>query len=188
MTDTLEQETTTSIPNHERSGTRRKVRKGTRSCWECKRRKIKCTFASTEHVTCIGCERQRAPCVSQDLPEYLSPARKGNRNLVERIARVEKLMHDFIASNGAGATGQVEKEARKDRRSISTAINPRSSDSVPSPIRPALSSAEVCEILTHNNVEYIYIYIDYCLVSSRIRSKLITAHTGRAMCIRPNLY
>ncbi|KAE8136456.1 hypothetical protein BDV38DRAFT_283944 [Aspergillus pseudotamarii] len=142
MTNTPEEETATSIPNQERSGKRRKVRKGTRSCWECKRRKIKCTFASTEDVTCIGCERRRAPCVGQDLPEYLSPARKGNRNLVERIARVEKLMQDFIASKDVGATGHSTKEARTDRRSNSDAIEPRSRDSVPSPIRAPLTSVE----------------------------------------------
>ncbi|KAE8416044.1 hypothetical protein BDV36DRAFT_284914 [Aspergillus pseudocaelatus] len=142
MTSTLEEETATSIPNKERSGKRRKVRKGTRSCWECKRRKIKCTFASTEDVTCIGCERRRAPCVSQDLPEDLSPARKGNRNLVERIARVEKLMQDFIAGKDVGAAGHSEKEVRAGRRSNSDARNPCSSDSVPSPIRPPLASVE----------------------------------------------
>lgn len=93
---------------------RRKVRKGTRSCWECKRRKIRCIFASSEDVTCIGCQRRRAPCVSQELPEDLSlslsmsPSARGGRGKSkphlhhlsvgehERIARAEQ---DFSHSH-----------------------------------------------------------------------------------------
>ncbi|KAB8276464.1 hypothetical protein BDV30DRAFT_206161 [Aspergillus minisclerotigenes] len=145
MMNPLEEETATAIADQERSRKRRKIRKGTRSCWECKRRKIKCTFASTEDVTCIGCQRRRAPCVSQDLPEVLSPARKGNRHLVERIARVEKFMQDFIASKGASATGHSEKEARPDRCSTSDVIQGRPSDSVPSLIRASPTFAECQE-------------------------------------------
>lgn len=49
---------------------RRKVRKGTHSCWECKRRKMKCRFnpriAST---SCDGCRQRGSPCISQEFPE-----------------------------------------------------------------------------------------------------------------------
>lgn len=156
MMNPLEEETGTAIADQERSRKRRKIRKGTRSCWECKRRKIKCTFASTEDVTCIGCQRRRAPCVSQDLPEVLSPARNGNRYLVERIARVEKFMQDFIASKGVSATGHSEKEARPDRCSTSDVIQARPSDSVPSLIRASPTFAEVCELLIHYYTELIF--------------------------------
>ncbi|KAB8205452.1 hypothetical protein BDV34DRAFT_99614 [Aspergillus parasiticus] len=142
MTNLSEEETATAINNEERSRKRRKIRKGTRSCWECKRRKIKCTFASAEDAACIGCQRRRAPCVSQDLPEDLSPARKGNRHLVERITRVEKFMQDLLASKDVGATGHSEKEARSDRRLNSDAKQARSNDSVPSPNRDFRTSAE----------------------------------------------
>lgn len=61
-------------PSHDAYGQakRRKVRKGTHSCWECKRRKMKCRFdpciAST---SCNGCRRRGSPCVSQEFPEDL---------------------------------------------------------------------------------------------------------------------
>ncbi|KAB5522147.1 C6 zinc finger domain protein [Coniochaeta sp. 2T2.1] len=80
---------------------RRKVRKGTRSCWECKRRKIRCIFASPEAATCIGCQRRRAPCVTQELPEELAPEKKGNRHLSDRIAKVEDFVKAYLASKDA---------------------------------------------------------------------------------------
>ncbi|KAJ6128201.1 hypothetical protein N7471_009418 [Penicillium samsonianum] len=61
-------------PSHDAYGQtkRRKVRKGTHSCWECKRRKMKCRFdpriAST---SCNGCRRRGSPCISQEFPEDL---------------------------------------------------------------------------------------------------------------------
>ncbi|KAI8625762.1 hypothetical protein F5Y19DRAFT_488933 [Xylariaceae sp. FL1651] len=45
---------------------RRKVRKGTQSCWECKRRKIRCTFAAPTESICDGCRSRRTKCVGQE--------------------------------------------------------------------------------------------------------------------------
>lgn len=58
---------------------RRKLRKGTTSCWECKRRKIKCEYEDGhEKPPCKPCIERRLECVSQELPEpspsYLSYA------------------------------------------------------------------------------------------------------------------
>merc|ERR1711975_85075 len=47
---------------------KRKVRKGTHSCWECRRRKIKCTFARDIDLVCVNCEAKGASCVSQETP------------------------------------------------------------------------------------------------------------------------
>lgn len=64
---------------------RTKVRKGTRSCWECKRRKIRCMFASPGDAVCIGCQHRLVPCVSQELPEPASPVKRVRRRLGERV-------------------------------------------------------------------------------------------------------
>ncbi|KAH8775194.1 hypothetical protein F5883DRAFT_411144 [Diaporthe sp. PMI_573] len=48
---------------------RRKLRKGTHSCWECKRRKMRCIFVPSDAATCSGCRRRGSQCVSQDFPE-----------------------------------------------------------------------------------------------------------------------
>lgn len=53
---------------------RRRVRKGTHSCWECKRRKMKCIFdpLTNATTTCNGCRRRGSQCVSQEFPEVVS--------------------------------------------------------------------------------------------------------------------
>ncbi|KAL9082714.1 MAG: hypothetical protein Q9165_008813 [Trypethelium subeluteriae] len=53
--------------------TKRRVRKGTRSCWECKRRKMKCTLDPLNDASvCNGCRRRGSKCVSQEYPEASS--------------------------------------------------------------------------------------------------------------------
>ncbi|KAK4454646.1 hypothetical protein QBC34DRAFT_392261 [Podospora aff. communis PSN243] len=48
---------------------RRKVRKGTQSCWECKRRKTRCTFVSPRESVCDGCRSRQTKCIGQDFHE-----------------------------------------------------------------------------------------------------------------------
>lgn len=54
-------------PSDEPTAKRRKVRKGTHSCWECKRRKVKCTFASPHDAICVNCHQRKTKCVSQEV-------------------------------------------------------------------------------------------------------------------------
>lgn len=54
-------------PSDETTAKRRKVRKGTHSCWECKRRKVKCNFASPHGAICINCHQRNTKCVSQEV-------------------------------------------------------------------------------------------------------------------------
>lgn len=71
---------------------RRKVRKGTQSCWECKRRKSKCTFSAPRNGACDGCKRRGTLCVSQELPHVGIPT------VGERLGRVEALVEELIKS------------------------------------------------------------------------------------------
>lgn len=45
---------------------RRKIRKGTLSCWECKRRKTRCSYAAPSNKKCDGCRSRRTKCISQE--------------------------------------------------------------------------------------------------------------------------
>lgn len=67
---------------------RRKLRKGTQSCWECKRRKAKCTFSAHTRDVCDGCQRRGTDCISQELTET-PPSPRSNRLLVDRLGHVE---------------------------------------------------------------------------------------------------
>ncbi|RSL63374.1 hypothetical protein CEP53_004423 [Fusarium sp. AF-6] len=51
----------------------RKVRRGTSSCWECRRRKVRCTFDAGTTM-CTPCERRGAECIGQQL----QPSGHGN--------------------------------------------------------------------------------------------------------------
>ncbi|KAH9892259.1 hypothetical protein F4778DRAFT_312303 [Xylariomycetidae sp. FL2044] len=70
---------------------RRKTRKGTRSCWACKRRKEKCVFDSQNldlvHTVCQGCQRRGTPCVSQEFTDEAPP--EGAHQMGARLARLE---------------------------------------------------------------------------------------------------
>ncbi|KAL2869743.1 uncharacterized protein BJX67DRAFT_378797 [Aspergillus lucknowensis] len=49
----------------------KKVRKGTHSCRECRRRKVRCTFASSRDAICIPCYRRGTSCISQGVVDGL---------------------------------------------------------------------------------------------------------------------
>jgi Fungal Zn(2)-Cys(6) binuclear cluster domain len=79
---------------------RRKVRKGTRSCWDCKRRKVKCIFKSANDAVCISCVRRGTACVSQEHPEEESHTEDSRGQLFDRVARVESLLEDLVRKVG----------------------------------------------------------------------------------------
>ncbi|KAJ5715956.1 uncharacterized protein N7483_013137 [Penicillium malachiteum] len=81
---------------------RRKIRKGTQSCWECKRRKVRCIFSS-ESAICNNCHRRRTNCVSQDLPD--TPVSSAGNPVEARLGRVEKLLELAVKHVGTADIG-----------------------------------------------------------------------------------
>ncbi|KAI0514465.1 hypothetical protein F5B22DRAFT_228746 [Xylaria bambusicola] len=73
---------------------RRRVRKGTRSCWECRRRKIRCIFPSEDSSTCANCETRGTSCVSQEFAD--EPASAPNQRVTQRLGRVEEMLEQLI--------------------------------------------------------------------------------------------
>ncbi|KAJ5403377.1 hypothetical protein N7509_003248 [Penicillium cosmopolitanum] len=73
---------------------RRKVRKGTQSCWECKRRKVRC-ITSHESFTCDNCRRRKTSCIAQDLPDRPVPP-ACDTQVEDRLSRVESLIEQLI--------------------------------------------------------------------------------------------
>jgi len=103
-----------SSPTTEPEAKRRKVRKGTRSCWECKRRKVRCNFTSDADAVCIGCLRRATKCVSQEYPEEVSaPADKG-RQMGDRIVRVEALVEQLVKTVATGSSTNQPLRATPD--------------------------------------------------------------------------
>ncbi|KAF2112524.1 hypothetical protein BDV96DRAFT_579851 [Lophiotrema nucula] len=101
---------------------RRKLRKGTRSCWECKRRKVKCTFAAEIDTVCLPCRRRKAKCVSQIFPDDVEFAQVGEEErakdgddveLNERMAKIERLVerlsdHAKVNDGCLGPSTEIE--------------------------------------------------------------------------------
>ncbi|ATY63675.1 C6 zinc finger domain containing [Cordyceps militaris] len=76
-----------------RPAARRKVRKGTQSCWECKRRKIRCTFAAPTDAVCDGCKSRQTRCVGQEYEDEETPP-AGRK--ADRLRRMESIIEDLV--------------------------------------------------------------------------------------------
>ncbi|KAK4199962.1 hypothetical protein QBC40DRAFT_340142 [Triangularia verruculosa] len=67
-----------------------RVRKGTKSCWECKRRKVRCVPSPETNIACGPCERRGAECISQEFPDVVTRRDIGDPD--DRLGRVEALV------------------------------------------------------------------------------------------------
>lgn len=91
------------------------MRKGTRCCWKCKRRKIRHVFEFPDNAIRSSFQRPCTPSVSQDKPEDMSPAKKGNRYLGDSIAKVEDSMKNVLASKCVEVAQQIGENFRRHR-------------------------------------------------------------------------
>ncbi|KAI1430861.1 hypothetical protein GGR50DRAFT_682653 [Xylaria sp. CBS 124048] len=96
---------------------KRRVRKGTRSCWECKRRKNKCTWSRGDG-DCDGCYHRGTRCVGQELSEEHVPCQKrgaANNRLDEaRLRRVESLLDELTRRVNTGNLRRNHEESASD--------------------------------------------------------------------------
>jgi len=101
---------------------RRKIRKGTHSCWECKLKKMKCIFEGSpnpdadSNASCINCQRRGTKCVSQEFEfsEESSSSLKRKKQSQkgrqvdedhDRVVRVEALVEKLIKEKKGGNDG-----------------------------------------------------------------------------------
>ncbi|KAK4031636.1 transcription factor sdnS [Parachaetomium inaequale] len=75
---------------------RRKVRKGTHSCWECRRRKIRCQFDSENDAACLPCQARGSPCRGQEYADTPRLAQQQDRGVAQRLSRLEDLMAKLV--------------------------------------------------------------------------------------------
>ncbi|KAI0542317.1 hypothetical protein GGR58DRAFT_304280 [Xylaria digitata] len=103
---------------------RRKIRKGTRSCWECKRRKNKCTWASGEGK-CDDCHRRGTRCIGQEFPEEQAPhERRGtNKSDDDRLRRLEALVEELSRKIDSGNARGPHTQFRPDDGSYQPSVH-----------------------------------------------------------------
>ncbi|KAK4206881.1 hypothetical protein QBC37DRAFT_434316 [Rhypophila decipiens] len=89
---------------YELNAPRKKIRKGTTSCWECKRRKVRCLFTATDPtpssvlgpISCDGCKRRGTACISQEFPDVSASAPNNLNPADDRLGRVEALVEQLV--------------------------------------------------------------------------------------------
>ncbi|KAH8887936.1 hypothetical protein GQ53DRAFT_826925 [Thozetella sp. PMI_491] len=75
---------------------RRKVRKGTHSCWECRRRKIRCQFTVDNELICLPCQARGSVCRSQEFIDEARPPPQPDRRMAQRLGRLEEMMARLV--------------------------------------------------------------------------------------------
>ena len=105
----------------ESTAKRRKLRKGTHSCHECRRRKVKCLYATPDDAICVVCERRGAHCISQ----YDSP---GLSDAVEHTgdSRDEANVHNQVLVGDPKANDGDLGHADKSRAPLGNFPTPES--------------------------------------------------------------
>ncbi|KAL5341762.1 hypothetical protein BJX70DRAFT_395494 [Aspergillus crustosus] len=71
---------------------RRALRKGTRSCADCKRRKTRCFYDRPTDATCVACQRRGIPCFGQEFMDVPVVELGGEQTIVERLKRAELIL------------------------------------------------------------------------------------------------
>lgn len=88
-----------SYGDHTQGPARKKMRKGTKSCLECRRRKIRCTPQPGGSSVCRECHARGSTCIDQEHgdPEAVDHAADPSYNLRERVSQLEALVKDALA-------------------------------------------------------------------------------------------
>ncbi|RMZ77090.1 hypothetical protein DV737_g4552, partial [Chaetothyriales sp. CBS 132003] len=68
------------------------MRKGTRSCRECRRRKVKCTWTSDTAIICNGCAKHSRQCTAQGIVADSFRIGKRDRQLSVKVNRIESMV------------------------------------------------------------------------------------------------
>lgn len=100
-------------------GLKRKIRKGTFSCWECKRRKRRCELDPNSSA-CLSCQRHGVSCTSQKVTEV---AQNAFQNIGERIDRVEALVSQLVQQRERQSAQRQELYDSSRQLSVGSARN-----------------------------------------------------------------
>ncbi|KAL4929710.1 uncharacterized protein BDV17DRAFT_297928 [Aspergillus undulatus] len=109
-----------SHPTSESSTKRRKIRKGTASCWECRRRKVRCSLVDSPESVCRACQRRGTKCITQDLPD------EGDQDILSAPrAPASPRIRDLGPSSPAVSGSAISHNPTARTRSTHTHVPPR---------------------------------------------------------------
>src|SRR6201995_2076224 len=103
---------------HGQGPPRKKMRKGTKSCLECRRRKIKGNFEPGRPAVCNECYARGSTCIDQehgDIQTYTqSASEQSSYSLRERVSQLEDLVKQVLyrlPEKGADANAKTNGNA-----------------------------------------------------------------------------
>lgn len=105
---------------HGQGNLRNRTKKRIKSCVECRRRKIKCTFEPGRAAICIGCYARGSTCVDQEYgytPSHTQHPEKSSHSLRERVTQLEDLVKQVLrrmpdSHNNGPATRSYQADAQ----------------------------------------------------------------------------
>ena len=136
---------------------RKRMRKGTRSCQECRRRKIRCVFESNAQI-CNGCAPRGSECIEQNLGDSRVLPLDKRKNVRDRLGQLEgmvgQILHKLDAKDGSN-TDSSERDAAEALRSLQSELMPLStgfsgtSTSTPPPKVEMAAASDVLDSALH---------------------------------------
>ena len=121
------------------------MRKGTRSCRECRRRKIKCTWASDVANVCNECTKDHRACVNQGPVSAGIRAGRSQLHLNVRVDRIESIVEQLAKSAETCSTKQTTKSDDLKGQPISSDLHDRKI-SARSPFYGLFNNAALMEV------------------------------------------
>ncbi|KAL8856115.1 MAG: hypothetical protein Q9178_007240 [Gyalolechia marmorata] len=109
---------------------RKRMRKGTHSCLECRRRKIRCIY-ERDATTCTRCTAKRLDCADQEYGDARAMGADKRKSMRERTSELEGMITQILTKldNNAATTGpqDVESKAAEALRCLRTELLPSTS-------------------------------------------------------------
>lgn len=128
---------------------KRSLRKGTHSCWACKRRKEKCTFEDSD--ICTGCLRRGSRCVSQRFADSDDAQATANTGVAATTAAATATRLQRIEDMVAQLSSQFQNRGQSENQGqlYTPPVTSSSVSSSPVP-QTALSQTALPTTTTHN--------------------------------------
>ncbi|KAK4070978.1 transcriptional regulator family: Fungal Specific TF [Trichoderma aggressivum f. europaeum] len=125
----------------------RKLRRGTTSCWECKRRKTRCHFEQSSASVCVSCKRRGSKCVLQHIEEHALATQAVDQlnhrpNAGERMEHLESMVDRLVHQSTAPTASNQNSSYHLNRNNSAPQVQrSKSSSNPPRKLLPKLDKA-----------------------------------------------
>ena len=110
--------------DHTQGPPRKKMRKGTRSCLECRRQKIRCTFETGRTQICNECYARGSTCIDQEHGDVTALTQQTNTDqaysLRERVSQLEDLVRQVLYKLPDKEDGRTSSQRSPSRTTVDT--------------------------------------------------------------------